>query len=77
MPPHPYPIIPPKPHQNISPHTYPGMPQYPNFLCQYFTFTPMYAPYVVTHDPHITSLVYLHRPQIILPTSMFAKPTSY
>ena len=42
-----------------------------NFACPYFTSTPMYAPCVVAHHPHIPTLGYLHRQPSRITSSMF------
>ena len=46
----------------MPPHPYTSMTPHQTCLCPYFTYTPMYAPYLVPRHPNITSLVYLHRP---------------
>ena len=71
MTPHPHLSIPKLPHHNIPLHPHPSMPPNQIFLCPYFIYTPMYAPYVFQHHPHITSLGYLHKPPSRLPSSMF------
>ena len=56
-----YTIMPPHPHKNIPPRPYTSMPPHPIFYLLYCTSTPMYVPYVVAQNPHITYLGYLHR----------------
>ena len=68
IPPHPHPSTPWHPHFNMPPHHYPSISRYPMCLCPYFTSTSMYSPYVVSHHPHITSLVYPHRTTSRLPS---------
>ena len=68
MPTYLHPIMPQHTHHNMPPHIYSSIPPHQVCLCSYCTSTPMYAPCVVPHYPHIPPLVYLHTSFIRLPS---------
>ena len=72
MAPHLHTIMPPHSHQKMPPHHYPSMPPPPICYFPYFTYTPMYEPYVVSHHHNISSLGYLNRQPSRLPPSMLS-----
>ena len=66
MPTHPHQIMPTHIYKNMLLHIYLIITPHQVFLCPCFNSTPMYAPYAVTHYPHIPYLGYLHTLSIIL-----------
>ena len=68
IPTHPNTSIPQHPHHKIPPHLYPSITPHQVFMRPYFTYTPIFAPYLVPHYPHIPPLVYLHTSFIRLPS---------
>ena len=76
MPTHPHPIMPQNPYHNIPPHIYPIIPPHQVCLCSYYTYTHMYAPYVVPHYPHIPSLGYLYTTSSRPPSSVLLPHSS-
>ena len=57
MPTYLHPIMPQHTHHNMPPHIYSSIPPHQVCLCSYCTSTPMYAPCVVPHYPHIPPLL--------------------
>ena len=55
----------------MPPHIYPIIPPHPIYLCLYFTSTPIYAPYVLKHYPHIPPVGYIYISSVRLLSYMF------
>ena len=67
---HPHRSMTPHPNHNMPPHLYPSVLPHRFFVYPYFNYTPAYAPYVVSHYPHIPTLGNLHTSYSIPPSTM-------